>query len=131
MTINIYISLYMCCGSVPCVFAARTQVEGAALIWEMSFLSQREKNKRLSQTMHLLPKLPLGSGLAGVCSQSIGQRSPRAKCNNEARSAHHLQEGWAGHLSGAGILYQGRAQLSVNNNSGTQQVLIMGTIIDL
>lgn len=131
MTINIYISHYMCCGSVPCVFSARTQVEGEALIWEMSYLSQREKNKRLSQTMHLLPKLPLESGLAGVCSPSIGQRHSRAKPNNEAWSAHHLQEGWAGHLSGSGNPYQGSAQQSVNNNSGPQQGLITAKIVDL
>lgn len=67
--------------------------------------------------------------LQSACSPSIGQRSPKAKPNDEGRSAHHLQEG------SAVLSLTGRQgdplQLSVNANSRPQQVLLTATIINL
>lgn len=79
--------------------------------------------------MHLLGKLPLGSGLAGVCSQSIGQRSPKAKPNDEGGSPHHLQEGSA--VPSLVGRWGDPLQPSVNDNSRPQQVLITTTMINL
>lgn len=124
----------MCWGSVPCVFQARTQVERAAFIQAMSFLSQREKDQESEPTVHLLWRqdsvwMVFGSSLLIVHWPNKSHRHySTLGLGVHVPSRRSLQVTcWC---AGSGILQQCRVQDKVNKNS-QPHVLLMATVINV